>query len=147
MEKRTGEKVGRERVLFMHAGAYTNSFDVKYSEVEESSDEKALQVIMQSRTLKRYQVMAVKRGTDGEPVMKNPRYNESGKVHIKALLNPGLADTPTKRKRKAHRRKAKMSRKGGTKSRPRRLEMDRPERFSVVRALTNAPTGMTFGQL
>lgn len=116
----------------MRDSEYIESSDAEASENGDSSTEEALQVMKQSHPPKLDQSMTVKGGADGQLVTINLRNDEVGRVPIKALLNTELRDALTKKKGRAHRKKAKVSRKGGTKIRARHLEVDRPKNFDVV---------------
>lgn len=92
-------------------------------------------------------IMAFKRAADGQPLPKTPRMGSQDPMPIRSLLNPVPADVEKKsvrKKKTSSQRKMKKKR-----SHPRRHSamIDRPEKYDVISAMTNAPSGLTFGQL
>lgn len=93
-------------------------------------------------------ILAIKRGADGEPKPKSARRSDEDPMTIGKLLNPETSENKKLPTPKRVAKKAKKKTKSVRHKRNKNVsETIQREKYDVVSALTNAQSGLTFGQL
>lgn len=104
-----------------------------------------MNVILDEKARRTHRVLAVMQGASGEPKRKQARQNGSNPMPIENLLNPEPIES--KKGKGSKRASKKKDHKKKAKHKPQTFKAERPEKYDVVSALTNAQSGITFGHL
>lgn len=143
--RREGMPAKQNQVAVLNAAEDDSSTEDDSTSSDDEYDRNGFHVILdeEDRTGK---FLAVKRGMDGQPVAKSPRTGPFDPMPIENILNPdhwARTEKRTKKKSKPAKKKAKR------KSQPKRRDLgsEIKERYDVVSSITNAQSGLTFGQL
>lgn len=122
------------------------TFEKKSNLDEEGEESDAVKVIFENKERKKNRVLSIKRGADEKHEKKQARQYGHDPMPIESPLSP---ETGQGKKMKRSQRSSKKKKSENKKTKPRRqtFKTGRPEKYEVVSALTNAPSGLSFEQL